>query len=58
LIYGFVATMGSLKLSTEVKGRIVDLCEGGIIPYAIATKLNIPRLTVCTVLKTFNFVEQ
>jgi hypothetical protein len=51
--YGFVATMESSRLNTEVKGRIIYLCEGGMTPYEIATKLNIPRLIDCTILKSF-----
>jgi hypothetical protein len=48
---GFVATMGSPRLSIEVKGRIVGLHERRMIPYKITRKLNIPWSIVCTVLK-------
>jgi hypothetical protein len=45
--------MGSPRLNTKVKGRIVGLCEGDLTPYVIAAKCNIPRSIVCRFLKYF-----
>jgi hypothetical protein len=44
---------GSPKLSTKVKGRIIDLHEGEMTPYEIVAKLNILQSTTCSILKNF-----